>query len=482
MEKDLLHRAYDPEQFRQQGHELVDRLADYLAQMQSEPHLAVIPWQSPEDKLHSWQADFNNSSQTSINQFFDRILMESIHIHHPRYVGHQVAAPAPVAALAGLLSGFLNNGMAVYEMGPASSAIERMVMKQVANKVGYSDSAGGIMTSGGTLANLTALLTARQVKTKNEAWEKGVNEQLAIMVSEEAHYCVDRAVKIMGWGEAGIIRIPVDEMYGMRTDLLQPYFKQAQQEGKKVIAVVASACSTSTGSYDDLAETAHFCQQHNLWLHVDGAHGAAAAFSQKYRSLVKGISQADSITLDFHKMLMTPALTTGLLFKDEGHSFTTFAQQASYLLSEEKTDWYNSGKRTLECTKRMMSIQVYALLRTYGWQLWDENVTHLYDLATRFAAVVQQRSDLELALSPQANIVCFRYVPSGISVSQLNALNTQIRQQILEEGKFYIVQTRLKEAIFLRVTLMNPFTTEAVLNDLLDDIARKGEVILIGRT
>jgi len=475
MEKDILHRAYDPEQFRQQGHQLVDRLADYLAQMQSEPHLAVLPWQSPEDKLHSWQADFSNSPQLSINQFFDRVLMESMHIHHPRYVGHQVAAPAPVAALAGLLSGFLNNGMAVYEMGPASSAIERMVMKQVASKVDYDDSAGGIMTSGGTLANLTALLTARQIKTKNKAWEEGVNKQLAIMVSEEAHYCVDRAVKIMGWGEAGIIRIPVDQMYRMRTDLLQSYLIQAKQEGKQVIAIVASACSTSTGSYDDLAETAHFCQQHNLWLHVDGAHGAAVAFSSKYRSLVKGISQADSITLDFHKMLMTPALTTGLLFKDESHSFATFAQQASYLLSKEKTDWYNSGKRTIECTKRMMSIQVYALLRTYGWQLWDDNVTQLYDLAARFAAMIQQRNTLDLALSPQANIVCFRYAPSRISASQLNVLNVQIRQQILEEGKFYIVQTRLKEEIFLRVALMNPFTTEAMLNDLLDDITQKGK-------
>ncbi|MEO0330562.1 MAG: aminotransferase class I/II-fold pyridoxal phosphate-dependent enzyme, partial [Bacteroidota bacterium] len=475
MNNDILHQAYDPEQFRQQGHRLVDRLADYLAQMQHGSALAVLPWQSPEDKLYAWQTDFDNSPQGNINQFFDRVLMESIHIHHPRYVGHQVAAPAPAAALAGLLSAFLNNGMAVYEMGPVSSAIERLVMKQIAGKVGYENSGGGIMTSGGTLANLTALLAARQAKTNGKAWQDGTEEQLALMVSEEAHYCVDRAVKMMGWGEVGIIRIPVNDSYQMRTDQLEPYFQQAQKEGKKVIAVVASACSTSTGSYDDLEAITHFCQQHDLWLHVDGAHGAAAVFSEKYRSRVAGLSQANSITLDFHKMLMTPALTTGLLFKNESLSFDTFSQRASYLLNEDEEDWSNSGKRTVECTKRMMSVQVYALLRTYGWQLWDENVTRLYDLAVKFAQMIRERGDLTLAISPQANILCFRYVPSSILKEKLNSLNAGIRQQILEEGKFYIVQTQLKGEVFLRVTLMNPFTTEAMLNELLDNVIQRGE-------
>lgn len=475
MEKDILHHAYDPEQFRQQGHQLIDRLTDYMTQMQQEPHLAVLPWQSPEDKLYSWEADFTNSPQANIGQLFDRVLMESIHIHHPRYIGHQVSAPAPAAALAGLLSAFLNNGMAVYEMGPVSSAIERLVMKQIAQRIGYGASGGGIMTSGGTLANLTALLAARQIKTDHTNWQQGTQEQLALMVSEEAHYCVDRAVKIMGWGEAGIIRIPANENYQMRTDQLQPYFQQAEQDGKKVIAVVASACSTSTGSYDDLEIIAQFCQQHDLWLHVDGAHGAAAAFSDKYRSRVSGLSLADSITLDFHKMLMTPALTTGLLFKNESNSFATFSQKASYLLNEDEEDWANSGKRTIECTKRMMSVQVYTLLRTYGWKLWDQNVTRLYDLAQRFAELIHERSELRLAIDPQANIVCFRYAPPEIPNNKLSPLNAKIRQNMLEDGRFYIVQTQLKNEVFLRVTLMNPFTTEVMLNELLEDVIQKAE-------
>ncbi|MEQ9442310.1 MAG: pyridoxal-dependent decarboxylase [Cyclobacteriaceae bacterium] len=475
MDNTLLQQAYDPEQFRQQGHQLIDRLADYLTQMQQSPHLAVLPWQSPEDKLFSWEADLSQSPQGNPSQFFDRVLMESMHIHHPRYMGHQVSPPAPAAALAGFLSAFLNNGMAVYEMGPVSSAIERIVMKQVATALGYDESGGGIMTSGGTLANLTALLAARQVKTGYQAWQQGTSEPLALLVSEEAHYCVDRAVKIMGWGEGGIIKVPADAQYKMRVEQLETCYQQAKARGRKVIAVVASACTTSTGSYDNLEETARFCQKYDLWLHVDGAHGAPAAFSKKYRQRVWGLSQADSITIDFHKMLMTPALTTGLLFKDENYSFTTFAQHASYLLSENEGEWFNSGKRTMECTKRMMSITVYTLLRTYGWKLWDENVTYLYELAERFARLIQARDGVELAITPQANIVCFRYAPVNVSADQCSTLNAQIRQSIIEDGRFYIVQTQLKGELFLRTTLMNPFTTEAMLTDLLDEVIQKGD-------
>ena len=128
----LLRQAYDPETFRQQGHHLVDSLADYLANMQNDPRTAVLPWQLPEDRLESWQADYRQSPDAEVNQFWDVVVQQSMHLHHPHYVGHQVAPPVPIAALSGLVSAFLNNGMAVYEMGPVSSALERVVMQEVA--------------------------------------------------------------------------------------------------------------------------------------------------------------------------------------------------------------------------------------------------------------------------------------------------------------------------------------------------------------
>lgn len=474
---DLLQQAYDPEIFRKQGHQLIDQLADYLKNMQNKPVMAVLPWQSPDDRLYSWQADYERSPDPDINQFWNVVVAQSMHIHHPSYIGHQVCPPVPVSALSALVSAFLNNGMAVYEMGPVASVIERIVVKEVAAALGYGEQSGGMMTSGGTLSNLTALLAARQAKAGYDAWQKGTKEELALMVSEEAHYCIDRAAKVMGWGDGGVIKVPVDAHYKMRTDLLETYYRQAQAEGKRVIAVVGSACSTSTGSYDPLDAIADFCERYDLWFHVDGAHGAPVVFSPKYKSLARGIARADSVTVDFHKMMLTPAITTALLFKEEKYSYQTFAQRAAYLLSEQEGEWFNSGKRAFECTKRMMSIQVYAILRTYGQKIFEENVTYLYDLARTFAGQVQQRADLQLALTPEANIVCFRYTAKGLDEQMLNEVNAKIRQELIEDGQFYIVQTSLKEQLYLRTTIMNPFTTSSILEQLLDKVEQIGERI-----
>ena len=476
---DLLRQAYDPETFRQQGHQLIDSLADYLVNMQNDPRTAVLPWQSPADRLENWQADYQRSPNPEVNKFWEVVVQQSMHLHHPHYVGHQVAPPVPVAALSGLVSGLLNNGMAIYEMGPVSSALERMVMQETARLLGYGASAGGIMTSGGTLANLTALLAARQQQVAGDAWQTGEHPPLALLVSEEAHYCIDRAAKVMGWGEGGVVKVPADERFKMRTDQLDACYRQAQAAGRQVVAVVGSACTTSTGSYDPLDAIADFCQQHSLWFHVDGAHGAAAALSPADCHLVHGLARADSVTVDFHKMLLTPAITTGLLFRDETKSYQTFAQQASYLLNDDEGEWFNSGKRTFECTKRMMSIQVYSILRTYGPDIFSDNVAHLYQLARTFASMIKQRAAFQLAVAPEANIVCFRYLSKELSEAALNQLNATIRQRMLEDGRFYLVQTQLRDTHFLRTTLMNPFTTETILGQLLDEIERIGKEISV---
>ncbi|WPP53149.1 pyridoxal phosphate-dependent decarboxylase family protein [Catalinimonas niigatensis] len=466
----LLHTAFDPENFRKSGHQLIDMLADYLHETQSDTSLKTIPWKSPDEQLKYWQED-DATAKGDIMPLFKEVLENSIHIHHKKYMGHQVVAPAPVTALASLLSSLLNNGGAVYEMGAVSNTIERIVVQRICKAVGWDEQAGGFLTSGGTLANLTALLAARRAKSPEDVWIKGSGKKLALMVSEEAHYCVDRAARVMGWGDEGIIKIPADDKLKMRTDLLEEYLQKAKAQDIEVIAVVGSACTTSSGTYDDLEAIADFCQQHSLWFHVDGAHGGAAAFSPKYRHLVKGMERANSLVIDLHKMMLTPALTTALLFKNESDSYRTFAQQAQYLWSDqEEQEWYNMGKRTMECTKLMMGLKAYSLFKLYGNEIIDQYVTRQYDLGKTFAQMIKKRKDWELAMEPETNIVCFRYCPENLEEEAIEALNAWVRQQLLEDGAFYIVQTRLKNKLYLRTTLMNPFTTEKELNALLERI------------
>ena len=465
-----LQQAYSAEHFREEAHRLVDQLADYLAAAQSQQLETVIPYQSPDENLLFWQQNAQEGIGASSN-FFAEVIKRSNHLHHPRYMGHQVSPPLPMAAMAGMLTSLLNNGMAVYEMGLVSNPIERILSELLTQKIGFGAEASGLLTSGGTLANLTALLTARATQT--EVWENGHEQSLAVLVSDEAHYCIDRAARTMGMGREGIIKIPTNERFQMRTELLEDYYQRAVQSGRKVIAVVGSACSTSTGAYDDFAAIADFCEKHQLWFHVDGAHGGAVVFSERYKSLVKGIERADSVVIDWHKMLLTPALATALLFKRNQDSFQTFHQKAQYLWANQGSqEWYNSGKRTFECTKLMMSVKIYAILKTYGEAIFTENVETLHDLALRFAHIVGERQGFELALVPESNIVCFRFVGEGRTAEQLQVINATIRQKLLEEGTFYIVQTTLRDKFYLRVSLMNPLTSENDLMALLDVIER----------
>lgn len=463
----ILEKAYSIEDFRKNGHQVIEMLADYLENaMSNRDNDTVMPWRTPEDQLAYWQGDFSRPSDGDPVALFKDVMARSIQIHRKKYFGHQTAATLPISALSAAVSTMMNQGMGVYEMGMVGNALEKVLTEFVAQKLGFGQEASGFITSGGSLGNLTALLAARAVPT--DVWENGLqqNQNFAIMVSEESHYCIDRAVRIMGLGAQGIIKVPVNDRFQMRTDLLEEYYQQAVAQGKKVLAVVGCSGTTSTGSFDDLVGIGDFCAQHQLWFHVDGAHGAAAAFAPKYQSLITGIERADSVILDFHKMMMTPSLSTAVIFKRGADAFSTFSQRAQYLWSEQSSEeWYNSGKRSFECTKVMTSLNVYTIFKTYGEEIFQKNVETLFGLAAEFAAMIDENPEFELAYQPECNIVCFRY-------HQDQRMNQMIREQLMMEGKFYIVQTILNGEHYLRVSIMNPLSTIDDLRGLLAEIER----------
>lgn len=463
-----LSNAFDAESFRKKGYAMIDQLADHLQRMQS-PDLSqkVYDQTKPEALYDFWKKDLDAPT----GNWYEKALAQIIHLHHPKYLGHQTAPPAPEAVLGELFGAFLDPGMGIYEQGTTGVVLERLISEIVADKIGFSpETSSGFLTSGGTLGNLTALLCARAVKIKTDVWEHGYQgKQYAFMVSEEAHYSVDRAVRVMGMGAAGLIKIPVDDQFKMNTSLLEAELIKAKKNNVEVIGVIANACSTSTGTHDDLEAIADFCQLHQLWMHVDAAHGGALLFSRKYRHLLKGIERGDSVIFDFHKMLLTPSLVTMLIFKNGSHSYQTFAQRAAYLWdNQESGEWYNLAKRTFELTKTSMSFRVYALLRNGGEQLFEDYLDRQYDLGRTFAQMIKALPHFEMPVNvPESNIVCFRYAAPDKTAEELNEINGSIREAIVKEGEFFIVQTRLKNQIFLRVTLINPSTTVEHLSALL---------------
>lgn len=476
----LLREAYDADSFRAAGHRLVDHLADYLATCAGNPppsELPVLPWREPDDWVAAFDDLLARDGEHDLQPLLESFIRFSNHLHHPRYVGHQVGVPLPAAALADFATHLLNNATAVYEMSPLGTALERACCRWLARHLGWTAAADGIFTSGGSLGNLTALLAARQAKAGFDVWSRGEagGAPLAVLVGAESHYSVARGLQVMGLGAAGVVPVAVDAAYRLDPADLEPAYQRALADGRRPIAVVASSCSTATGAFDPLEPIAGFCAARDLWLHVDGAHGASAALSGAYRPLLAGIDRADSVVWDAHKMLMVPALCTAVLFRDGRRSYEAFAQEASYLLHQRdpRDEWYNLCGRTLECTKPSMALPLAAAIATGGERLFDAYVTSRFALGQRFGELLAAAPDFDLPVAPQGNIVCFRHRPPGLAPGPaLDERQQAIRRAILREGSFYLVQTRLKPGLHLRVALMNPFTSEADLLALMDAVRR----------
>jgi L-2,4-diaminobutyrate decarboxylase len=461
--------AYDPEAFRALGHRLIDRLADYLGAATSGAS-PVLPPSVPEDLMAAFPSDFPESSsgESCFLSEVDRILEASHRLHHPHFVGHQVSAPLPQAALSDLISSLLNNGMAVFEMGPSATAMERAVLRWMADLAGWP-AAEGHLTSGGSIGNLGALLTARQIMARLDTEGRAAIERPAMLISEQAHYCGARAAHVMGWGREGLLAVDTDDRFRLRPEKLGEALLEARRRGREPIAVFASSCSTSTGSYDPLPAIADFCAEEKLWLHVDGAHGASALLSPQLRHLLTGIERADSLVWDAHKMLAMPALLTGVLFRNPSHASAALAQKASYLFDRDPDEeWYNAGHRTLECTKTMMGMKLWLALRSRGVGFFRDHVESRHALARNFARELEAAPDFELAVMPESNIVCFRH----LGAEDLDARQAQVRAALIASERFYLTQTRLRDDLWLRTTLINPLTTEADLADLLESIRR----------
>lgn len=466
----LLMQSYSADAFRKDAQQMLELIAAELENVQTEKNIKTIDRKSPQEQLAFWRQELAASTDCSLGELAQKIMQRSIRFHSKGYLGHQVAVTLPLTALTSALIGYLNNCTTVYELGMAGNAMEKVVVAHLAEKYGYGQRATGFITSGGSMGNLTALVTART--------SSGVDERdygrLAVMVSEEAHYSVERAAKIIGLPSDGIIKIPTGADFAMRTDLLESYYEKAAAAGKIVFCVVGCACTTSVGAHDNLEKLADFAEKHNIWFHVDGAHGGAAIFSDKYKYLLKGIDRSDSLIVDFHKMLLTPPLSTALLYNSGHRKINEFSPQAAYLWQDQLSEeWWNSAKHTLECTKPLTVIHTYAIMRLYGDKLYQQNVDTLYDLGRQFAALIKEQEDMELALEPSSNIVCFRFIPAK---GDIDEVNRQIAGELLRDGTYYSVSTSVRGKFYLRVTLMNPLTGMAELQGFLQKIreAAKG--------
>jgi L-2,4-diaminobutyrate decarboxylase len=463
-----IKRGYDPSYFSSNLEQIVKILTNHLSQSLEGSDKVLVQKEIDEvaEELNFHEVIKNGNAD--IQKLVKVILANSNRLHHPLYMGHQVAVPMAGAAFADLINGATNNSMPVYEMGPAASAIERKVIQWALGKLNWDKTGAGVMTHGGSMANLTCMLAAR-AHAMPDAWKKGVSPNVVIMVPQSSHYSLSRAAAIMGLGTESVAAIPVDEFFRIRTKELAETYNSLVKDGKKVIAVVANSCATATGMFDDLKTIGQFCREHGLWFHVDGAHGAPALITEKYRHLLDGCEFADSVTWDTHKMMATSSLCGMALFRTKSNMLKTFSQDATYIFNQFDKPGEDISVNTLECTKSMMSLKLFFNLAVVGENGLSKHVETLFDHAKIFSEQISRQPGFSVLCAPDANIICFRY---GEDCS----LQDKIRQRLVREGDYYITRATIHGKSYLRLSIMNVFTSEAHIDALCDRITELAEI------
>ncbi len=455
-------------------------IAGYLADTRHRD-MRVSTTQTPESMAKRFDEPMPSDAQP-IDAIVERlrrdVVAESNHLWHPRYVGHQNSGPLPAAIWTESVTAALNQSIAVFEMSPVGTILEHRVIAWMCELIGFASGFGGTFTSGGTEATFTALLAARGVALPN-AWTEGVGADPPVLLcGEHAHYAVTRAAAQLGLGMRNARAIS-SRGYAMDVSALERTLAELSRDGRRVMAVVATAGSTATGSIDDLDSIASLCDAYGIWLHIDAAHGGSALWSPRHRHRLRGIERARSVAWDTHKMMLMPSQAGMLLVRDERDLEAAFSQRAPYLFHDARGDRaWDQGTRSFMCTRRADVLKVWVALERYGASGMAELYDYFCSLARLVYDEISARDDFEALHEPESNILCFRYVGDRTKTdAELDDLNKRIRERYNASGDGWITATNLNGRRVLRVTMMNPRTTAADVRAILDGLAAFGRAL-----
>lgn len=404
------------------------------------------------------------------------VLDNSRHNGHPRFFGY-VASPAnPAGVFADLIASALNSNVTSWRSGPAATEIERAVVRWLGSLVGFSNHASGLLTSGGSMANFTALFVAHRAKSnaagalgQKGLWNSAV--PMTIYASEEIHLSIPKAADLMGIGREQVRLVPCDDRLRIDVAKLRETIVGDLARGLKPFCLVGSAGTVNTGAVDPLAEIAKVAKEFDLWFHVDGAYGAPGALDESKRALFAGIDEADSLSLDPHKWLYVPLDAGCILFKDEARHRAAFSgEEADYIKVHETDDeafaFWDYGP---ELSRRFRALKIWFTLRYYGVARITAAITEDNALAQYLAQTVENSDDFELLAPVELSICCFRYAPETFRGDEaaLNELNAQIMHTVQRGGEAYVSNATIRGKFALRACITNFRTTRADIDQTL---------------
>lgn len=476
----IQQRAFDAEHFRACASIVVERLAAYLA----DHSVRGLAQQEPAE-LHEALQELmteGGADDERLRKIVDLFIASGIQVHSPGSMGRQFTGILPLPAILDMVGSIVNQPASFYEAGQFPIMAERLMAAELNEFIGYDpERFAMVTTSGASLATLTAMLAARN-HAFPDFWQRGCRSVRddaipAVMVSEDVHYSVSRAVGILGIGAEQVIKLPIDAARRIRVDSIRPKLEEARARGLKVFCLVATVGSTSVGAFDPIDEIADITEAEGIWLHVDGAHGASLLLSDRHRHKLAGIARADSLVWDAHKLLFVSAPCTLLFYRDRAKSLGAFRQQASYVFEKEPDQYtlYDSAEMNFECTKRPMIVGLWAAWSLYGRGLFEEKLDYLCALTNAFYEHLQTQPDFEVLHRPECNILCFRYVPYPMSDEDVDEFQLALRNAIRDDGTFFVSKVEVSGIATLRCVMTNHLTTMEHCIALLDKIREVGE-------
>jgi aromatic-L-amino-acid decarboxylase len=472
------------DEFKKIGYQLIETLSDFIDTIDEKP---VTTGETPKQI----QAVLGNAllpeNGTSVSELFsktsDLLLNHSLLNGHPKFFGYITSSPAPIGALADLLAAVVNPNVGANILSPMATAIEKQTVKWLAEFIGISSNCGGILVSGGNMANFTAFLAARTAKAPKNLKEDGLANTQAEMIiycSKATHTWVEKAAVLFGHGSKAIRWIPTDAENKMNTELLSQAINDDLQQGKKPFLVIGNAGDVSTGVVDNLSAIAAICKAQDLWFHIDGAYGIPAAVIPKYKNLFDGIQEADSIALDPHKWLYAPLEAGCTLIKNPQHLIDTYSSHPVYYNfsnqdDEPTTNYYEYG---FQNSRGFRALKVWMALQQVGKNGYIEMIAEDIALSELLFVEAKKHPELE-AVTQNLSIATLRYTPIGFAQDEtyLNTLNEKLLNELQQGGEVFLSNAVVADKYCLRCCIVNFRTSRKDIIEIVDIIVHEGRKI-----
>lgn len=466
------------DEFRAAGHKLVDDIAAFLDSIPGRPVVPAVTPHSVRERLGSGSLPDQGAPAAALLEEATGLLFEnSLLSSHPRFWGYIFSSGAPVGALADFLAAAVNPNPGGWILGPMATEIERQTVRWIAELIGYPADCGGLLVSGGNMANFVPFLVAKRAKADWPAHETGLRagRPLRAYVSAETHTWIHKASDLFGLGTGSVRWIPCDRDLRMDTGELRRAVERDRLAGDLPFLVVGQAGSVSTGAVDPLLEMAAICREHDLWFHVDGAYGAVAAAlpasSPHAVPDLAGIAQADSVAVDPHKWLYAPLEAGCALVRDRNLLLQTFSHRPPYYHFDEgdpgaeRLNYYEYG---LQNSRGFRALKVWLALRQAGREGYVRSVTDNIEVAQALHRAAQAQPELE-AVTQALSITTLRYVPQDLRnriesapvAEYLNKLNTEILDRLQRGGEAFLTNAVVGGRFLLRACVVNFRSTPA---------------------